>query len=244
MVEIQNPEKKSSISNGANKYLIPVAIVIAGIIIAGAVIVAPRISLKDVNKPAAGLKEAVPEGSSGNSEEEIKADVFIEGEPLLGDPNAPVTIIEFSDFQCPFCAEFDASTFPQIKKEYVDTGKAKVVFKNFPLSFHQFSQSAAEAGECAQEQGKFWEYKETLFENQENLSVENLKKYAKDLGLDAQKFDSCLDSEKFKSEVENDFNEGVAAGIMGTPSFIVGSETLVGAQPFSEFQKAIEQELK
>jgi len=109
--------------------------------------------------------------------------VPIEGDPVLGSSNAPVTMVEISDFQCPFCGKYARETFPQIKKEYVDTGKVKIIFKNFPLPMHPNAQKAAEAAECAADQGKFWEYKEKLFANQNNLSVEDLKKYAQESGL-------------------------------------------------------------
>jgi protein-disulfide isomerase len=109
--------------------------------------------------------------------------ISIEGEPALGSLDAPVTLVEVSDFQCPYCGKFARETFPQIKKEYIDIGKVKAVFKNFPLPGHTYAQKAAEAGECANEQGKFWEYQEKLFANQNALSITDLKKYAQELGL-------------------------------------------------------------
>ena len=109
--------------------------------------------------------------------------ISIEGEPVLGNSDAPVTFVEISDFQCPYCGKFARETFTQIKKEYIDNGKVNAVFKNFPLPSHTYSQKAAEAGECANEQGKFWEYQEKLFANQSALSITDLKKYAQELGL-------------------------------------------------------------
>lgn len=176
--------------------------------------------------------------------EEPGVNISLEGEPILGNPDARVTMVEFSDFQCSFCARYVQTTFPQLKKEYVDTGKVKIVFKNFPLPIHQNAEMAAEAGECAFEQGKFWEYKEILFNNQANLSVENLKKYAQDFGLDTGKFNDCLDSKKFEEEVKRDLNEGVNVGVDGTPTFFINGEMLVGAQPFSVFKEVIEEKLK
>lgn len=168
----------------------------------------------------------------------------VEGDPVLGNPDAPVTIIEFSEFQCPFCGRYASETFPQIKKDYVDTGKVKIVFKNFPLPSHDKAQKAAEAGECAFEQGKFWEYGEKLFENQQALEIDNLKQYAQDLGLNSGQFNSCLDSGKYQEEVGEDLQEGQNVGVSGTPTFFINGEELVGAQPFSEFQKIIEDKLK
>jgi len=190
------------------------------------------------SQPSSPVK---PEGSQN---EKQKTSVSTDNEPVIGNLNAPVTIIEFSDFQCPFCAKYETQTFPQLKKDYIDPGKAKIVFKNFPLPFHQFAEKAAEAGECAFEQGKFWEYKEKLFENQQALSVDDLKKYAKDLGLDTGQFNNCLDSGKFAAEVQDDLKSGQEAGVEGTPSFLINGQLLVGAQPFSEFQKIIDEKLK
>ena len=188
------------------------------------------------------LKEQVQEEEFG--EKDGAFPISLEQEPTLGSSAASLTIIEFTDFECPFCAKFHQETFPQIKKEYIDTGKVKIVVKNFPLSIHKNAQIAAEAGECAFEQEKFWEYKDTLFKNQEALEVDDLKKYARDLGLDSQKFDNCLDSGKYKDEVQADLKEGEEAGVTGTPTFLIEEKEIVGAQPFSEFQKIVEEKLK
>jgi len=164
-------------------------------------------------------------------------------DPMKGSADAPVTIIEYSDFQCPFCARFWSQTLPQLQEEYIDTGKVKLIYKDFPLSFHENAQKAAEAGECADDQGMFWEYHDMIYENQNALSVSNLKSYAKDLGLDTSEFNDCLDSEKYEDEVKEDFKEGQAAGVSGTPAFFINGKSLVGAQPFSEFKKVIDAEL-
>jgi len=148
-----------------------------------------------------------------------------------------VTIIEFSDFQCPFCGRAQP-TLKQIIQDYGD--KVEIVYKHFPLSFHQYAQKAAEASECARDQGKFWEYHDILFENQNALDLTSLKKYAKDLNLDTGKFNSCLDNSEKASVVEKDFNEGLARGVDGTPTFFINNEVLVGAQPYSAFKQAID----
>ncbi|MEW6295154.1 MAG: DsbA family protein [Candidatus Diapherotrites archaeon] len=160
--------------------------------------------------------------------------------PTTGQANAKVTIIEFSDFQCPYCARFVTDTYPQIKQQYIDTGKAKLIFMQFPLSFHQYAQKAAEAAYCAFEQGKFWEYHDKLFANQSNLDVTSLKKYATDLKLDTAKFNSCLDTSKYASQVQSDLTEGTSLGVNGTPAFFVNGKLISGAQPFSVFQQAID----
>jgi len=174
----------------------------------------------------------------------VNAEDYVDDDPFLGDKKAPVTIVEFSDFQCPYCARFRQQTFDQIKQEYIDTGKVRFVYRDFPLSsIHPMAQKAAEAAECADEQDKFWEYHDGIFANQASLSIDNMKKWAKDLGLDSSKFNSCLDSEKYANEVRNDLSDATKTGGQGTPYFLVGNTQLSGAYPFDAFQQAIESQL-
>jgi len=174
----------------------------------------------------------------------VDAKKWVDDDPSLGDKNAKLTIVEFSDFQCPFCGRFRTQTFDQIKKEYIDTGKVKFVFRDFPLSsIHPYAQKASEASECADEQGKFWEYHDKLFENQQALTIDNLKKYASDLSLDTKKFNDCLDSGKMVSEVNKDTQDATASGGSGTPYFLVGNRPVSGAQPFANFKAAIDAQL-
>ncbi len=172
----------------------------------------------------------------------------LEGEPLKGQSNAPVTIVEFSDFECPFCGRFYSGTLPQIDKEYIQTGKVKLYYMDFPLSFHPQAEPAALAAACAQEQGKFWEFHDKVFADQQSLSDDTYKKWAKELGLNEQQFSTCYTSKKYLSEVQGDFDTGSKAGVSGTPSFRVckgtaGCTTIVGAQPFSAFKSAIDARL-
>ncbi|MFH1180825.1 MAG: thioredoxin domain-containing protein [bacterium] len=218
------------------KISTPVAIIILGLIIAGAFALSAAIYMNGEKIKDVGQAALVPA-------EEVPAGISLEGQPMLGDPAAKVTIIEVSDFQCFYCGMHENETFPQIEKEYVATGKVKVVFINFPLYFHEYAEKAAEAAECAFEQGKFWEYKELLFKNQDALDIQNLKTYAQNLGLDGSIFNACLDSGKFAKAVEKDFQAGQDAGVSGTPTFFINGEELVGAQPFSEFQRIIESKL-
>jgi len=174
-------------------------------------------------------------------------DVSADDDPVLGEKDAPVTIIEFSDFQCPFCERFYSQTLEQIKTNYIDTGKVKLIYRDFPLdSIHPMAQKAAEAAECADEQGKYWEYHDKLFQNQEEwvtTGISKLKEYAKGLSLDSSKFDKCLDDGKYADEVKKDFQDGAQAGVQGTPSFFINGKQLSGAQPFAAFQQAIDAEL-
>jgi len=173
----------------------------------------------------------------------VDTNSLIDDDPVLGKADAPVTIVAFEDYQCPFCGRFHEQTFSQIKSEYIDTGKVKFVFRDFPLSFHTYAQKAHEAANCAGEQGKYFEYGEILFKNQEALGEPDLKNYAKQLGLNQQQFDSCLDSGKHAQEIQKDVSDGSIAGVSGTPSFFVNGRQISGAQPFSSFKAAIEASL-
>lgn len=193
-----------------------------------------------------GQQNAPPSDSGGDVAQRVS--VSVDDDAVLGNKNAPVTVIEFSDFECPFCGRAFADAVTGIKRDYVDKGKVRFVYRDFPLSFHPMAVPAAEAAECAHEQGKFWEYHDKIFTNQESLSQENLKKWASELGMDSSKFNSCVDSRKFKSEVEKDFSDGSAAGVSGTPTFYIGNDKdgyiqVVGAQPYAVLKQAIEAEL-
>lgn len=174
----------------------------------------------------------------------VKVDIKVDpSEPTLGSKDAKVTIVEYSDFQCPFCERFVTQSFPQIKTDYIDTGKVKLVFRQFPLSFHPFAQKAAEASLCADEQGKFWDYHDKLFANQQKITVPDLKQYAADLKLDTTKFNDCLDNNKMADKVKQQSTSGGSYGVSGTPSFFVNGNLFVGAQPFAAFKQKIDAEL-
>jgi len=169
------------------------------------------------------------------------------GKNVMGDADAPITIVEFSDFQCPFCQRFTQQTGSQIIDQYVATGKVRFAYRHFPLSFHQNAQKAAEASECAADQGKFWEFHDIMFERGSGdgtgLAVADLKAYAAELKLNTADFNTCLDSDAKAALVQADFAAGSAAGVSGTPAFFVNGKAIVGAQPFSAFQAMIDAEL-
>jgi len=148
------------------------------------------------------------------------------GQPALGAKDAKVTVVEYSDFQCPYCSKAVPVVHAMLK-EY--DGKVKLVYVNYPLQFHQYAYKAAEASECALDQGKFWEYHDLLFENQDKLTADDLKGYAKTLGLDTAKFDSCLDNGDKIPAVEADIAQAKQAGVSGTPTFMIGNTKVVGA---------------
>jgi protein-disulfide isomerase len=165
---------------------------------------------------------------------------------VLGSPDAPVTIVEYSDFQCPFCGRYVAETYPQIVENYVEAGQVRYVFRHFPLlSIHPEAQKAAEAAECAGEQGQFWEMHDALFEAQEQWSgnpsaVDQFKQLAGELELDQAQFDACLDGGDYADKVATDMQEGIAQGVTGTPAFRINGIPLSGAQPLAAFQQIID----
>lgn len=167
--------------------------------------------------------------------------------PVRGNANAKLTITEYSDFQCGFCAKFHNEAGKEIMKEYVDTGKAKFVYKNLAFLGPE-STDAANAAFCAKEQNKFWEYHDLLFEKHSGdkttaFAKNNLKSYAVKLGLNASQFNSCFDGTKYASQIQADFEEANKNGFQSTPSFAIGSTPLVGAQPYASFKKIIDAEL-
>ncbi len=167
----------------------------------------------------------------------VVKNINIEGQPSWGPTDAKVIVVEFSDFQCPYCGRFATQTYPQIKQTYGD--KILFVFRNFPLTqLHANAQKAAEAGECANEQGKFWEFQDKLFANQSALDVPSLKNYASQLGLNTDTFNQCLDSDKYTAEVQKDLQDGTTYGVQGTPSFFINGLLVEGALPFADYQDA------
>ncbi len=164
----------------------------------------------------------------------------------LGDKNAKVTVIEFADFRCPYCEQFYKTVEPNLIKDYVDTGKIKFEFRQYAF-LGPASTVAANAAECANEQNKFWEFHNYLYENQPSESdtsmytVDNLTQVAGTLGLDTNKFQSCLSTNKYSSNVNQDFTDGQKAGVQGTPATFINGQLLVGAQPYATFKTIINQ---
>lgn len=168
-------------------------------------------------------------------------EVSVDDDPMLGNKDAIVTVIEFTDYQCPFCSR----ARPTIKK-IVDTygDKVRYVLRDFPLDFHPHAKKASEAAQCAGDQDKYWDYSNILWANQRALDIPNLKKYAKEVGLNQAKFDKCLDSGKFTAEVNKDMADGSKAGVTGTPSFFINGQMLTGARPFEQFKEIIDMEIR
>jgi protein-disulfide isomerase len=171
--------------------------------------------------------------------------------PVMGAADAPVTVVEFTDYQCPFCLRFIRNTFPSLKRDYIDTGKVRWVVFDMPMSFHKEARKAAQAAHCAGDQDKFWEMRELLFANPQKMKTQFLRGYAGDLGLDVAAFNACLDSDKHLAEIDEDAKKARAVDLTGTPSFIVGKTTsgvitgkvIVGAQAISLYESAIQEAL-
>ena len=178
--------------------------------------------------------------------------VSVDDDPFKGEKTAKVTLIEFSDYQCPFCARFSRETLPKIEEEYIKTGKVKYVFRDFPIvTIHKDAFKAAEAADCAREQERYWQMHDRLFANQKSLKLEDLPKHAEALGLNRAAFETCLKSGKYFQEVQADFKDGLKAGVKSTPTFFFGLthenenmiralKTVAGAQPYAVFKEAIE----
>ncbi|MGB5878686.1 MAG: thioredoxin domain-containing protein [Thermoanaerobaculia bacterium] len=174
--------------------------------------------------------------------EPLRLEVESEGHPSMGPADAPITIVEFSDFQCPYCSRV-LPTLEKVSEEYGD--RIRVVFRQFPLlNIHPLAQKAAEASLCAFDQDKFWEMHDAMFADQKGLGVDQLKAKAVTLGLDAAVFDECLDSNKYADQVEEDLRAGSRMGVTGTPAVFINGRFLSGAQPFEAFAAIIDKELE
>lgn len=162
--------------------------------------------------------------------------LVIAGDHTLGSAGAPVTVVEYSDFQCPFCGKFARETFPTIRTNYIDTGKVRWVLRHFPLrNIHPNAENSSQASECASDQGKFWEYGEVLFNNQNSLDVASLKAFAAQLGMSSATFDPCLDGGGKAARVQSDVDSGTALGLIGTPTFFVNGKCYAGAYTVARF---------
>ena len=247
----------------------PVAMVIGSVIISVAILInGGVIQIKGVSGGSAKAGQLAQASSAPTqaiapqpTEDTSPKQVSVDDDPVLGDKNAPVTLIEFSDYECPFCKRHYDQVYGQIKKDYIDTGKVKLVYRDFPLSFHDpMATKEAVAANCAREQGgdsTYFKFHDEIFKrttsNGNGLSDDKVKTIASDLGLDTTSFNSCYDAQKSKDEVTKDIADGSAGGVSGTPGFFIGKSSpdgkitgtpLVGAQPYAAFKTIIDQQLK
>jgi protein-disulfide isomerase len=176
-----------------------------------------------------------------------RATLKLDGLPMLGVKTAPITIVEYTDYQCPFCQRFHVTTFAELKKNYIDTGKARFFSKDMPLDFHPNAMRAAQAARCANEQGKYWQLRDVMGANPNNLDLESILRFAGELKMDADALRACVTSDKYKSIVQNDMVEAMKIGATGTPTFVVGrttaegvdGELMVGALPYQMFDEKL-----
>lgn len=188
------------------------------------------------------LEQALKEAQTQEKQQVRRYDVPIEGNPIYGPDTAAITIIEFSDFECPYCRKWTLEVLPALKQEYGD--KVRVVYRDFPLyGLHQNAASAAEAANCANEQGKFWPYHDLLFGGGESFSPAVYEKYASQISLDAAKFKQCLSENRYQKSVEEDYSYAANLGINSAPTFFINGLPVVGAQPFEVFKQIIDKEL-
>ncbi len=211
-----------------------------------------------MQKDLTAIKEILVRATRGQSRARAQTkfepqDLSIAGAATLGAADAPVTLVEFTDYQCPFCRRHNLQTKPQLVKDYVETGKLKYVLREFPIqSIHPKALKAAEAALCAGDQGRYWDMHEAFFADQRKLAPEDLKAHAEALGLDAAGFSECLDGGRYAQRVQKDLADGIKAGVRGTPTFFLGltdpedptkiraTKALRGAQPYAVFKQTIE----
>lgn len=184
-----------------------------------------------------GYLDSAPAGTPSAPKE---LSVNLEGVRSIGDENAPVTIVKYSDFRCGFCGKFDAETYPLIYEEYIKTGKVRFIYKDFPVVG---GVEAANAAWCAYEQNKFWEFKEGLFNLGQSMSASTMLNLAESLGMDTTQYSDCVSSQKYMSQIEAEAAEAQANGVTGTPAFVIEGELIVGAQPYQVFKQSIEANL-
>jgi len=257
----QNDNGKVSIKKSTFNGLIIGLIVVVGVaaFFAGSYISnlgTNPISEEDLEEVIAKLELKILQNQLPTEQPKLTINISVDNDPIIGNPDAPITIIEFSDFQCPFCARFYTQTLPLIYEEYIEPGKVKLVFRDFPIqSIHPNALPAAVASECANEQGKFKEMHDILFENQNEWNRQEtanalslFSQYAKEMQLEQEVFDSCLTNGKYVEEIRKDLEDGQKYGISGTPGFFVGNDEIgyvkmEGAQPFESFKKVIDSQL-
>lgn len=215
-----------------------------------------EISQADLDEAIAKLELKILQNQLPTEQPRPPVKISADNDPIMGDPNAPITIIEFSDFQCPFCARFHVQTLPSIYEEYIDQGKVKLVFRDFPIqSIHPNALPASVAAECANDQGKFKEMHDKLFENQNDwnkkettAALSMFVQYAEEIEIEKNEFESCIASGKHINDIRGDLEDGREYGVTGTPGFFVGNDEigyveLKGAQPFESFKKIIDAQL-
>ncbi len=246
-----------------NALGVPIAIIITGVLISVALFFGLN-GANSNNTTTTPSNNQAPQGNNAQApqqEQPTNVLVSVDDDPAIGDTNAPVVMVDFSDYECPFCKRYFTQSFAQIKSDYIDTGRLRYVYRDLPLSFHDpLATQEAIAANCAREQGDdetYFKYHDEIFNktnsNGNGMPKSELYTIAKDLGLDANKFKQCLDSEKYKDEVQNDLADAQKYGATGTPTFFIGKNTdsgefegemVVGAQPYAVIKAVIDKYLE
>ena len=200
-----------------------------------------------LQQQAALLQQLAQKGQPQPEPPPTRAKLNLDGFQMLGVKTAPLTMVEFTDYQCPFCQRFHVTSFNELKKNYIDTGKMRFYSRDLPLEFHPNAMRAAQAARCAIEQGKYWQIRDVMGANPDKLDLEHLVGFASDLKMDTDAFRGCVTSEKYKNSVQSDVVEAMKIGANGTPTFVVGKSTpegvdgevMVGAMPFQMFDEKL-----
>jgi protein-disulfide isomerase len=205
---------------------------------------------KQILQELRDLKQLVQTRPAAPAPETLPAAVSIIKSPSKGSPSATVAVIEYSDYQCPFCGRYDRDTFPKLEDEYIKTGRVRYVFHDLPLDFHQNALNAALSARCAGEQGKYWEMHHLLFANQSALEEKDLSAHAAELKLDEGRYQQCMTAGRYEADIRKDVADANGAGLTGTPSFLIGivqpdstvkvSKKIVGAKSYADFKAAID----
>jgi protein-disulfide isomerase len=247
-------------ANNMNKMLMKC--LIAVVVAAGALIGAPLVAAQGMTADQATemlnelkqirqlLEKQVPPPPPPPPDEKVNIEFPTNGYSM-GKADAPLVFVEYTDFECPFCQRYHLDAFEQVKKEWVDTGKMRYYSRDFPLEFHPNARRAALAARCAGDQGKYWELRNTMIKNADQLAADRISTYASTVGLDVKKFEACLGSDFYKPAIDKDIAEGNNAGVTGTPSFVVGRVDkgrliglrLVGAMPYPQIEAKIREVL-
>jgi protein-disulfide isomerase len=180
-------------------------------------------------------------GTSRTGSTTASLDPATDDDPSLGPENAPVTIVEFSDYQCPYCVRWHDEVLARLLADY--DGQIRFIYRDFPLSGHPEAQPAAEAANCAGDQDAYWEFQDAIFSNEYGYGRSAYEQYAADLGLDTDEFTACLDDRRHQAEVREDYSDALRLGVQSTPTFFINGIQVVGAQPYETFQQMIDSEL-
>jgi protein-disulfide isomerase len=235
---------------------------LAGVVAAGAVMAAPPVTAQGMTAEQAAemlnelkqirqlLEKQVPPPPPPPPDEKVNIEFPLSGY-TMGKADAPLVFVEYTDFECPFCQRYHLDSFEQVKKDWVDTGKLRYYSRDFPLDFHPNARRAALAARCAGDQGKYWELRNAMIKNADQLGADRISSYAATVGLDVKKFEACLGSDFYKAAIDKDIAEGNNAGVTGTPSFVVGRVDkgrlvglrLVGAMPYPQIEAKIREVL-